>query len=75
MLISKKKKKLNSKPVYNENFLKTKIKSYGDEATDFHDNKISKSGSKYSAWILLLKKMKAIILKCFKKNANILKNK
>ena len=26
-----------SKPVYNKNFLKTKIKSHGDEATDFYD--------------------------------------
>ena len=26
-----------SKPVYNKNFLKTKIKSHGDEVTDFYD--------------------------------------
>ena len=33
------KKEFNSKPVYNEKLLKTKIKSYDDEATDFHNNK------------------------------------
>ena len=33
---------VESEPVYNKNFLKTKIKSYGDEATNFHDNKCLK---------------------------------
>ena len=28
--------------------MKTKIKSYGDEATYFHDKEISKSGSDYA---------------------------
>ena len=28
-----------SKPVYNKEFLKTKIKSNGDEVTDFYDKK------------------------------------
>ena len=31
------KKEFDSKPVYNNKLLKTKIKSYGDEATDFHN--------------------------------------
>ena len=30
------KKEFDSKPVYNKNFLKTKIKSYGDKVTDFY---------------------------------------
>ena len=35
------KAELESEPIYNKNFLKTKIKSYGDESTDFHDKEIS----------------------------------
>ena len=31
------KKEFDSEPVYNKKFLKTKIKSYCDEATDFRD--------------------------------------
>ena len=31
------KKEVDSQPVYNKNFLKTKIKSYGDGPIDFHD--------------------------------------
>ena len=37
MVISK--KNLNDEPVYNKNYLKTKIKSHGDEVTDFCDTK------------------------------------
>ena len=33
------KKEFDSEPVYNKNFLKTKIKSHGDEVTDFYDKK------------------------------------
>ena len=32
------KKEFDSEPVYDKNCLKTKIKFYGDEVTDFHDN-------------------------------------
>ena len=39
------KKEFNSESVYNKKFLKTKIRSYGDEATDFHDKEIPKAGS------------------------------
>ena len=30
-------KKIDGVPVYNKHFLKTQIKSHGDEATDFYD--------------------------------------
>ena len=33
------KKEFDSEPFYNKNFLKTKLKSYGDNATDFYDKK------------------------------------
>ena len=40
------KKEFDSEPVYNEKYLKDKIKSYnGKISTNFHDNKIPKEGS------------------------------
>ena len=40
------KKEFDSEPVYNEKYLKAKIKSYnGKISTNFHDNKIPKEGS------------------------------
>ena len=36
------KKEFNSKPVYKNEFLKTKIKSHGDEVTDFYHKEILK---------------------------------
>ena len=42
------KKKLDSKPVYTEKYLKTKIKSYnGKIKTNFHNNKIPREGSQF----------------------------
>ena len=41
------KKEFDSEPLYNEEFLKIKIKSYGDEVTDFYDKKIPKEDSNY----------------------------
>ena len=41
-------KKIDSNPVYNEKYIKTKIKSYnGKINTNFHNNKIPKEGSEY----------------------------
>ena len=42
------KKEFDSEPVYNKNFLKSKIKSYGDEVTDFYDKEIPKMNSNYT---------------------------
>ena len=40
------KKEFDSKPVYNEKYLKTKIKSYnGKMNRNFHNNKVPKEGS------------------------------
>ena len=36
------KTEFESEPVYNKEFLKTKIKSLGDEVTDFYNKKIPK---------------------------------
>ena len=35
-------------PVYNKNYLKTKVKSHGDEVTDFYDKKIRKLDSNHT---------------------------
>ena len=42
------KKEFDSEPVYNKNYLKTKIKSHGDEVTDFYDKKIPKLDSNHT---------------------------
>ena len=39
-------KEFDSEPVYNKNYLKTKIKSHGNEVTDFYDKKIPKLGAR-----------------------------
>ena len=42
------KKEFDSEPVYNEKYLKTKIKSFnGKINTNFHNNKIPKEDSRY----------------------------
>ena len=38
------KKEFDSKPFYNKKLPKTKIKSYGDEAIDFHDKEMPNVG-------------------------------
>ena len=34
------KKEFDSEPIYNKDFLKTKINFHGDEATDFYDKEV-----------------------------------
>ena len=64
------KKEFDIKPVYNKEFLKTKVKSHGDEVTDFYDKKIPKVNSNHTCLdkltcTLLSRKMRIIISKCF----------
>ena len=42
------KREFDSEPVYNKNVLKTKIKSYCDEATHFYNKEITKVNSNYT---------------------------
>ena len=42
------KKKISSKPAFNKSYLKIKIKSHGDEVTDFYDRKIPKLDSSHT---------------------------
>ena len=64
------KKEFDSEPAYNQIFLKTKIKSYGDDVTDFYDKEIPKVNSNHTCLAVIsldsaLKKMKTVIRKCF----------
>ena len=63
-------KEFNSEPVYNKEFLKTKIKSHSYEVTDFFDEKVSKVGFNHTCLavvnlILHSRKMTIIIRKHF----------
>ena len=42
------KKEFDSEPVYNKEYLKAKIKSHGDEVTDFYDKEIPKVDSSHT---------------------------
>ena len=65
------KKEVDTEPVYNEKYLKAKIKSYnGKINTNFHNNKVPKEGSQFICFSvilidLFLQQVKIIILKCF----------
>ena len=65
------KKEVDTEPVYNEKYLKAKIKSYnGKINTNFHSNKVPKEGSQFICFSvilidLFLQQVKIIILKCF----------
>ena len=50
-------KKYDSKPIYNRRLLKTKIKFYGDDATDFFDKVIPNT---CLAVILIVKRWKLL---------------
>ena len=61
------KKEFDNEPVYNEQYLKTKIKSYKVKInTNFHNNKIPKEGSQCICLLVILNdSFFRIILKCF----------
>ena len=46
-------KEFGSEPVYNKKFLKTKIKSHGDEFTDFYDKDISNVDSNHTYLVVI----------------------
>ena len=41
-------KEFDSEPIYNKEYLKTKMKSHGDELTDFYDKQIPKVNSSHT---------------------------
>ena len=61
------KKEFDTEPVYNEQYLKTKIKSYKVKInTNFHNNKVPKEGSQCICLLVILNdSFSRIILKCF----------
>ena len=52
-VISDIKKEFDIKPLYNKKILKTKIRSYGDEVTDFYNKEIPHSNHTYLVVISL----------------------
>ena len=44
------KKEFDSEPVYNKEISKTKIKSHGDEVTDFYDKEIPRVDSNHTCF-------------------------
>ena len=49
------KKELDSEPVYNEKYLRTKINFYNRNInTNFHNNMIPKEGSQFVGWSVIL---------------------
>ena len=44
---------MDSKPVYNKEFLKAKIKVHGDELTDFYDKEIPKIDSNHNCLAII----------------------
>ena len=47
------KKETDSEPVYDKKYLKTKIKSYGEEVTDFCDKEIPKVDSDHTCLAII----------------------
>ena len=47
------KKELDCEPICNKIFLKTKVRSYNDEATDFNNRKIPEAGSNNISWSVM----------------------
>ena len=48
------KKEFDSDSFYNENYLKTKIKSHGDEVTNFYDKRISALDSSHTCLAVII---------------------
>ena len=64
---------------YNKNFVKTKIRSYGDEVTDFHDKELPKVDSNHTCLAVIslesaLKKEGNYYLQVFLKECKYIKN-
>ena len=47
------KNEFDNEPIYNRKLMKTKIISYGNEATDFYDKEILKAVSNYTGLALI----------------------
>ena len=73
-------KEFDSKPFYNKEFLKTKIKAHAAEVIDFYDKTFPKVDYNDTCLAVInldsaLKKVKTIIQKLFLKCVNMLRKK
>ena len=74
------KEEFDRDPVYNKYYLKTKIKSHGDEVTDFSDKKIPKLDSNHTCLAIIslnsaLKKDENYYLQVFLKECKYIEKK
>ena len=74
------KKEFDSKLVYNKEFMKTKIKSHGDEVTNFYDKKAPKIDSNHTCLAVIsfdspLKKNENYYLQVFLKECKYIEKK
>ena len=74
------KTEFDNEPVYNREFLKTKIKSYGDEVTDFYDDQIPRLDSNHTCLAVIsldsaLKKDDNYYLQVFLKECKYIEKK
>ena len=74
------KEESDSEPVYNKSFLKTKIKSHGDEVTNFYDKKICKVDSNHTCLTVIrldsaLKKNENYYLQVFLRECKYIEKK
>ena len=74
------KKEFDSEPVYNKEFLRTRIKFHGDEVTDFYDKKIPKVDSDHICLAVItldsaLKKDYSYYLQVFLKKCKYIEKK
>ena len=72
------KKEFDKEAVYSKNYLKTKIKSHGNEVTDFYDKKIYKLDSNHTYIVVIsmdsaLKKDGSYYLQAFLKECKYIK--
>ena len=68
-------KKFDGKPVYSKEFLKTKIKSRGDEIEDFYDKEIPKIDFAVITLNCAVKKMKIYYPQAFFKECKYIEKK
>ena len=74
------KKEFDSEPIYNKKILKSKIKSHGDEVTDFYDKVIPKGNSNNTCLVVFslnsaLKKDESYYLQVFLKECKYIEKK
>ena len=63
-------KESDSESVSNKKYLKTKMKSYGDEGTDFYDKEVPRAGSNHTCLtviMIFIKRLKLLFVSVLKR--------